>query len=113
MRPDSREFLPIYKNTINAQSALSTYPFCFTANEFRARLRPMSAQGKVAQMLYTENFKICSRWCDGDTVGLPLLADPGALTVFPNPAVNGKSVISGLEGKSTVVVYGLSGQVIT
>lgn len=113
VRPDSREFLPINVNTINAQSALSTYPYCFTANEFRARMWPMSALGRVPQVLYTENFKICTRWCDGDTVGIGSHAGPGKLKASPNPAVNGKTTISGLEGKNSVIVYGLLGQIIS
>jgi hypothetical protein len=35
------------------------------------------------------------------------------IKVFPNPAVNGKSEISGLSGLNTITVYNLLGQVVS
>jgi len=52
--------------------------------------------------------------------GLPLIVGVGEnqqlnsnLSVYPNPMINGKTNISGLEGKNTVKVYNMLGQVVS
>ena len=111
--PDSRVFLPYVNNhTITAITDLSYYPDCFTANQFRARLKPMGALGKVPQLVYNEDFIACFRYCNGDTVGIKSYAAYGNLKVYPNPAVNGKTMITGLRGKNTVMVYNMLGQMV-
>ncbi len=111
---DSRVFLPYVNNeTITAQTDLAFYPDCFTANEFRARYRKMVAFGTSPQMVYNEPFKVCLRYCNGDTVGIGTVKGYESLSVYPNPAVNGKSTISGLQGTNTLVIYDLLGQVIS
>ncbi len=111
---DSRVFLPYVNNeTITAQTDLAYYPDCFTANEFRARYRPMGAFGKQPQLVYNEPFKVCLRYCNGDTVGIGTIKGYESLSVYPNPAVNGKSTISGLQGTNTLVIYDLLGQIIS
>jgi len=111
---DSRVFLPYVNNhTITATTGLSYYPQCFTANQFRARLKPMSAFGRISQYNFNQDFIVCNRYCNDDAVGIKDLSGYDNLKVYPNPAVNGKTLISGLEGKNTVVVYGMLGQVIS
>ncbi len=112
-RPDSRVFLPYVNNhTITAVTGLSNYPDCFTANQFRARLKPMGALGKVPQLVWNQDFIVCFKYCNGDTVGIKSVAGDDNLKIYPNPAVNGKTIISGLNGKNSIAVYNMIGQLI-
>jgi|GEM_PF-675952 len=112
-KPDSRVFLPYVNNhTITAITGLSYYPACFTANQFRARLKKMGALGAQPQLVFNEDFIACFRYCNGDTVGIRSVESAGNIRVYPNPALNGKTVISGLSGKNSIAVYNMLGQVI-
>jgi hypothetical protein len=113
-KPDSRVFLPYVNNgTITAETDLAYYPACFTDNQFRARLRPMGAFALMPQLVYNEGFKMCLRYCNGDTVGIADTKGYDHLNVYPNPAVNGKTTVSGLSGKNTVVIYNVLGQIVS
>ena len=110
---DSRMFLPYVNNhTITALTDVAIEPFCFEANQFRARLKPMGALGRVPQYVFNENFKVCLMWCNGDTVGVAKLKNYDNLKVYPNPAINGKSLITGLKGENTINAYNMLGQLI-
>jgi hypothetical protein len=112
-KPDSRVFLPYVNNhTISAITDLSYYPDCFDANEFRARLKPMGALGKVPQLVFNQVFKVCFNYCNGDTVGINAVEKGDGLIIYPNPTGNGKVFVSGLSGKNTLFVYNLLGQLI-
>jgi hypothetical protein len=108
---ESRVFLPYVNNhTISAITDLSYYPNCFTANEFRARLKPMAALGSAPQLIFNQGFTVCFKYCNGDTVGISSIKGYDNLKIYPNPAVNGKTLVSGLRGKNTIVVYDVLGQ---
>lgn len=47
------------------------------------------------------------------SVGITELKSAVALNVYPNPTVNGKTSISGLEGTNVITVYNMLGQVIS
>ncbi|MBL7932888.1 MAG: T9SS type A sorting domain-containing protein [Bacteroidia bacterium] len=113
-----RVFLP-YVNTgtvsfvTDRPSTLDPPYFCYNANQFRARLRPMSIYGRVPMYIYDEDFKICLKFCNDDAEGINEVAGFENVRVYPNPAVNNKSVISGLSGKNTIMVYDLTGRLIS
>ena len=110
---DSRVFLPYANNgTITAQTDLPSYPACFTNNEFRLRLKPMGAFGKKPQYVYNEGFKMCLKYCYGDAVGFDAFNHQESSSVMPNPAEQGISVISGLQGTNTLLVYNTFGQLV-
>ncbi len=112
---DSRVFLPYVNNhTVTLYNDVASEPFCFDANnQFRARLKPMGAKGRVPQFAFTESFKVCLTWCNGDTVGIGELNNNYKyLKVYPNPAVSGKTLISGLKGENLIEVYNMLGQTI-
>jgi hypothetical protein len=73
----------------------------------------MGAFGKASELKYNEDFITCFRFCNDDAVGIGTYDPLGALKLYPNPAVNGKSTISGLEGNNTIVIYNVLGQVIS
>jgi hypothetical protein len=115
---DTRVFLPYVNNgmiTATSDRPPSTLPpsaGCYDNCEFRARLRPMSAYGRTPQYRYDEAFRVCFRFCNGDAIGIPGINGIEGLKVYPNPAVNGKSLITGLTGKTTITVYNMIGQTI-
>lgn len=111
---DSRVFLPYTNNgTITAQTDLAFYPDCFTDNELRARFRPMGAFAKVPQLIYNEPFKVCLRYCNDDALGINSMNGYEGLSVYPNPAINGKTTVSGLKGTNTILIYNMLGQTIS
>lgn len=111
---DSRVFLPSTNNgTIMAQTDLAYYPDCFTANELRARLRPMGAFNTVPQYIYNESFTVCLRYCDGDTVGVKEQTALDNVSLYPNPSSHGKTSVSGLIGTNTITVFNLLGQSVS
>ena len=108
---DSRVFLPYVNNhSIKVVTDIAIEPLCFVANQFRARLKPMGALGKVAQHMFNQDFKVCLKWCNGDTVGIEKLNKYDNLKVYPNPSVDGKIVLSGLKGESAIEVCNLLGE---
>lgn len=110
---DSRVFLPYVNNgTISAESDISFYPDCFTANEMRARLRPMNAFNTAPQLVANILFTVCAEWCNGDTVGIKKYDPLASIRVYPNPAENGMTTISGLSGKNSIIVFNMIGQAI-
>ncbi len=111
---DSRVFLPYTNNhTINAITDASLYPDCFKVNQFRARLKPMAALGLGTQLIYNEDFKVCFKFCNGDSTGINAIAGFENFKMYPNPLVNGRTQISGLKGKNTVLVCDVLGQIVS
>jgi hypothetical protein len=84
---------------------------CFTSNQFRARLRPMSIYGRGRQLNYDEDFTICTKYC-GTSLGIKPENSLSLIKVFPNPSVNGRTVIKGLSGKNQLSVYNSLGQMV-
>ena len=115
---DSRVFLPyVNTETISASTSLSYYPLCFTGNHFRAHLKPMGAKSKMPQIVFSEDFIICLKYCDGEppidtTVGIVSMKGYENLSLYPNPTINGKISLSGLKGKNALSVYDILGQCI-
>ena len=108
---DPRIFLPYATPTGTIWSA-TDLPGCFTANEFRARLRPMTVLGRLPQIIANGEFSLCTKYCNDDMVGINSYTYYDNLNIYPNPAVNGKTSISGLKGKNTIMVYDVLGQLI-
>lgn len=110
---DPRVILPYEGTNINHGSITATTgePGCFTANQFRASLRPMSAFGRVPQMQFSETFTVCLKFCN-DANGITPVSGDESVKVFPNPLVSGKTTVSGLRGQTTIKVYNLLGEVI-
>jgi hypothetical protein len=104
-------FLP-YTNTgtISAITANSYYPDCFILNQFRARLKPMSAFGRGVQMAYTEGFTACFKYCNGDTVGIADWNNEPLPILYPNPTANSKITLSGLTRDASISIYNALGQ---
>jgi hypothetical protein len=81
---------------------------CFTANEFRARLHPMSMYGRIPQYVYNENFTICTKYCNGTTLSISGYENDN-LKIYPNPA---SDVInfSGLNSETVISIYNVLGE---
>jgi hypothetical protein len=84
---------------------------CFTSNQFRARLRPMSIYGRGRQLNYDEDFTICTKYC-GTELGIKPVNSLSLVKVFPNPSANGRTTIKGLSGKNQISVYNSLGQIV-
>jgi hypothetical protein len=112
---DPRTFLPYMHQGINHGAITSTtdQKGCFDANVFRARLRPMSAFGRQPQLAINLTFSLCMKYCNDDGDGIVGNGDLPNLKLFPNPMENGKTKITGLEGKNTIQVYDLIGQLVS
>jgi hypothetical protein len=99
-------------NTITfATDSVNPDSSCFTANQFRARLRPMCIYGRRPQYIYNEDFTMCTKYCNG--TALAIREDElRTIRLFPNPLINGHSVVSGLKGNSSIMVYDVLGQLV-
>jgi hypothetical protein len=112
--PDTRVALPyVNSGTVSAITGMSYYPDCFSVNQFRARLKKMAALGKGGRLAFSEDFKLCLKFCNGDAVGVSSHSPNSQLKIFPNPAIHGRTQISGMEGTNTVEVYDILGQLIS
>ncbi len=114
-----RVFLPYNNNgtvsfVTDRPSTIDPPYFCYRTNQFRTRLRPMGIYGIKPMYIYNEDFKICLKFCNDDADGINEVSGFENVKVYPNPAVSGKTTISGLTGKNTITVYDLMGrQVMT
>ncbi|MDI1354718.1 MAG: T9SS type A sorting domain-containing protein [bacterium] len=113
---DPRVFLAYKEHGMNWGSIVNYTDIrgCFDANQFRARLKPMSAFGRGAQLGYNIPFTICMKYCNDDMDGISTLSNnlPN-VKLYPNPMVNGSTTVSGLSGKNTIMVYDLLGQLVS
>lgn len=87
---------------------------CFDDNRFIARLKPMNYYTSIQANMVTasEIFTLCLDFCGVDAVGLKTNTLENGLNVYPNPAVSGKTSLSGLVGSNTIYVYDVLGQVV-
>lgn len=99
-------------NTIQFYTDSVLNPKCSDQNFFRVNFKKMIVFGTGAQTGVQEMIPICVEYCGGDAVGLSKNTGNDKLSVYPNPAVSGKTYISGLHGKSTILVYDVLGQVV-
>jgi len=99
--------------TITAITALPSTPDCFESNEFRSRLKSMKQFGTGSHWFLKEGFTVCMKFCNGDAVGLSTLSSYSNVQVYPNPSLNGRTVVSGLAGKNTVLIYGVLGKLLS
>lgn len=111
---DSRVFLP-YGNTSQTITTSTdlVQQGCFTSNQFRARFRPMSAMGRMPQLIANHEFSVCTKFCWDDAVGIQSVGNYAHLNFYPNPVVNGQTTITGLTGRNTILVYDVLGQLVT
>ncbi len=84
---------------------------CFDGNEFRVRHYGMNLKGGPEKYNYTESFDLCTEWCNGTHTALNKSTLTG-VKVYPNPVVNGKLTVSGLQNESTISAYNVLGQQI-
>lgn len=107
---DPRRFLPYaYPGTSpNTISIITDMPGCWD-NQFRAKLRPMSAFGITPEIGFSENFQICLRYCN-DEASIAENSALASVKVFPNPAADRKTTITGLKGENIITVNNLLGQ---
>lgn len=108
---DPRRFLPYaYPGTNpNTMSITTDMPGCWD-NQFRAKLRPMSAFGRQPEIGFSEQFQICLSFCGIDDVGIKEKGPLASVKVFPNPANDRRTTISGLKGENDIVVTNVLGQ---
>ena len=85
---------------------------CFEGNEFRVRHYGMNIRGGKEKYNHTETFDLCTVWCDGTGTGLANKSPMAGVKVYPNPAIQGKLSIAGLDGESAISVYNVLGQQI-
>lgn len=110
---DPRVFLPYrYPNT-NPTTILSFSDLagCWD-NQFRAKLRPMSAFGRQPEYSFNEPFRICLKFCSDDGTGIVENAAFGKVKLYPNPAQNGYAKITGLVGENDITVSNVLGQTV-
>lgn len=112
-----RVFLPYVNNgtasfVTDRPSSFDPPDYCYLANQFRTRLRPMSIYGRVPMLVHDENFKMCLKFCN-DGIGIEDVPGFEHAKVFPNPALNGKTVIRGLKGENTLTIYDLMGRLVS
>lgn len=116
---NERVFLPYVNNgtvsfaTDRPSNPLDPPYYCYRTNQFRTRLRPMSIYGRMPMYIYNEDFKICLKFCNGDAEGINEIVGFENVKLYPNPAVNGKAVVSGLSGKNVITVYDMIGRVVS
>lgn len=110
---DPRVFLPYrYPNTNpNTIISYSDLAGCWD-NQFRAKLRPMSAFGRQPEFSYNEPFRICLKFCSDDGTGLIENSAFAKLKMYPNPSANGSTLVSGLIGENDITVYNVLGQAV-
>jgi hypothetical protein len=96
---------------------------CYPDNAFRARFRGMGIYGS-GQILDTRKptqaggsfdtliFTICTSFCGKDNVGIKTHGELKNIKLYPNPAADGLTAITGLRGKNQVFVYNMTGQLI-
>lgn len=110
---DPRVFLPYRYPGTNPTTiqSFSDLAGCWD-NQFRAKLRPMSAFGRQPEYSFNEPFRICLKFCNDDGTGVAENAAFGKLKMFPNPSANGSTKITGLSGENDITVYNVIGQVV-
>jgi hypothetical protein len=112
---NDRVFLPYVNNkmiTVATGRVPDIQGDCWTTNQFRARLRKMRNFGNDTQIEHTEGFKFCTKYCVPDGVGIADINGLPDVNVYPNPAQGGRTYISGLDGKNTIQVFDVLGQLI-
>lgn len=112
-RPDSRQFLP-YGGGNNQIIHYSDSTGCFQGCQFRANLRSMGIYGRNTSVPYRANqdFELCVDYGPGDGLGISKNNGFENLNLYPNPTISGKVNIAGLNGKNTIQVYDVLGQLI-
>lgn len=103
----------LYPNTNIAEKWFDTagFPdkFCGT---FQITYKKMCAQTHGYRTIGTVTLCTMVYYCYGDGFGIK----ENALTnvkIAPNPATDGKTTISGLEGKNTIIIYNMLGQMVS
>ncbi len=116
---DQDNYNPLYRKFLhygtNSITKLYDSAGCFTNCLFKTRLRKMAALSGASMVLsHDSTFKVCVQNCNanGDVLvksNLPL----STLRIYPNPTANSKTAISGLNGKNTISIYNLLGQLVS
>lgn len=99
-------------NTISFQTDSVLNPKCSDQNFFRVSLKKMGLFGHGAQLNYSENINMCVDYCNNDNVGLKDVKGFEGVKLYPNPTTSGKTNITGLNGKNTITVYDMLGQLV-
>jgi hypothetical protein len=109
-----RLFLPYAStnNSISFQTDSVLKPLCSNQNYFRASLKKMGLYGQGELLKYWESMVMCVDYCNGDNVGLTHTNGLESLSIFPNPALTGTINIVGLNGKNTIYLYDVLGQLV-
>jgi hypothetical protein len=84
---------------------------CFPGNQFRVNLYGMNARGGVQKFNHDEEFVVCTRFCNGDNVGVSEHNALSHIAVYPNPT-NGSVTIDRLVGRVNIELYSMTGQLI-
>jgi hypothetical protein len=100
-------------NTITYQTDSVLSPKCSNQNFFRANFRGMNIFGTGYERTFQEMINICIVYCNGDALGLSNIKGFESVNIFPNPAKQGRTTISGLNGKTRISVYNMTGQLIS
>lgn len=120
-KPGPRVFLP-YGSTDNKIQWMTDSAWvdendeevvhCFPSNEFRTRWYSMDLMGGTSRFNTVEEFTVCTKYC-GTRASV---GDNGVMDnvkIYPNPAQNGLTKVSGLSGKNTVSIYDLTGRLVS
>lgn len=93
-------------------SALTgTPPSCFNNCKFKTHLRKMAAEsGSSMNYISDSTFVICVRSCG--EVGINELNQLSKVKIYPNPLINNSSTVYGLDGKNTILIYNMIGQLV-
>ena len=93
-------------------SALTgTPPSCFNNCKFKTRLRKMAAESGSSMVYMTDStFVICVKSCG--EVGINELSQLNNVKIYPNPLINNSTTVYGLDGKNTILIYNMIGQLV-
>lgn len=116
---DQDNYNPLYRKYLhygtNSITKLYDSAGCYTNCQFKTRLRKMAAlSGSSMVLIHDSTFKVCVQNCNANgDVGFQTNSPLSNLTIYPNPTANNKTSISGLNGKNTVSIYNLLGQLVS
>lgn len=120
-KPGPRVFLPYYSsnNTIQWMTDSAWVDendeevvHCFPSNEFRTRWTSMGVYGAAQTFNTVQEFTVCTKYCNGTRAGIGQNSPLASVKLYPNPAQNGLTKVTGLTGSNTILVYDLTGKAI-
>lgn len=86
----------------------------FNGNFFANYKKMNSTSGYGARFRGSDTLITYVDWCNHTSDEMGIKENTlNKVKIYPNPAANGKTTISGLEGKNTVTVYNMLGQMVS